>query len=103
LEQKGLLSKTEILEAIRELRRQNPTARTPLEIEDLPDQAFPEPYLITEAEDALITHIMDTMNGAKLATHRMLRSGYMNAKDNIVKDIRAWDCYPVPEPKKKEE
>ena len=48
LERKGLLTKAEILEAIRELRHQNPTARTPLEIDAPPDQAFPEPYLLTE-------------------------------------------------------
>ena len=40
LERKGLLTKAEILEAIRELRRQNPTARMPLEMDDSPDKAF---------------------------------------------------------------
>ena len=34
------------------------------------DQAFPEPYLLTETKDALCTHIMDTMNGAKLTAHQ---------------------------------
>ncbi len=35
-----------------------------------PDPAFPEPYLLTEARDALITNIMETMNGAKLTAHQ---------------------------------
>ena len=70
LEKKGLISKPEILDAIRELRHQNPSARTPLEIDIPSDQAFPEPYLLTETEDTIITHIMETMNGAKLNAHQ---------------------------------
>ena len=41
LEKKGLLTKQDILDAIRELRRKNPQAKTPLELDDHPDPAFP--------------------------------------------------------------
>ena len=48
LEKKGLLTKQDILDAIRGLRQKNPQARTPLEVDDHPDPAFPEPYLLTD-------------------------------------------------------
>ncbi len=54
LEQKGLLTKQDILDAIRELRRKNPQARTPREFDDHSDPAFPEPYLRTETANAII-------------------------------------------------
>ena len=54
LEKKGLFTKQDILDAIRELRRKNPQAKTPLEFDDHPDPAFPEPYLLTETADAII-------------------------------------------------
>ncbi len=54
LEKKGLLTKQKILEAIRELRRKNPQAKTPLEFDDHPGPAFPEPYLLTETANAII-------------------------------------------------
>ncbi len=44
-----------------------------------PVPAFPEPHLLTEAEDAWMTHIMDTMNGAKLnfTQAKALLHGYL--------------------------
>ncbi|MEC4670967.1 MAG: hypothetical protein VST66_03690 [Nitrospirota bacterium] len=54
LEKKGLLTKQDILDAIRELRKKNPQVRTPVEFDDLPDPAFHEPYLLTETADAII-------------------------------------------------
>ena len=57
LEKKGLLTKQDILDAIRDLRRKNPQAKTPLELQDQSDPAFPEPYLLTETADAIITQI----------------------------------------------
>ncbi len=54
LEKKALLTKQDILDAILELRRKNPQARTPLEFDDHPDPAFPEPYLLTETANAII-------------------------------------------------
>ncbi len=71
LEKKGVLTKQDILDAIRELRRKNPQARTPLEFDDHPDPAFPEPYLRTETADALITQIFDLLNGNKLTAHQV--------------------------------
>jgi len=70
LEKKGLLTKQDLLEAIRELRKKNPKAKTPLELDDHPDPAFPEPYLLTETADALITQIFDLLNGNKLTAHQ---------------------------------
>ncbi len=54
LEKKGLLTKQDLLDAIRELRRKNPQARTPLEFDDHSDPASPEPYLRTETANAII-------------------------------------------------
>ncbi len=70
LEKKGLLTKQDILDAIRELRRKNPKARTPVEFDDHPAPAFPEPYLLTETADAIINQIFDLLNGQKLTAHQ---------------------------------
>ncbi len=70
LEKKGVMKKQDILDAIRELRQKNPKARTPLECDDEPQQAFPEPYLLTETHEALITKIMELMNESKLTAHQ---------------------------------
>ncbi len=70
LEKKGLLTKQDILDAIRELRRKNPQARTPAEFDARPDPAFPEPYLLTETADAIITQILDLLNSQKLTAHQ---------------------------------
>jgi len=70
LEKKGLLTKQDILDAIRELRRKNPQARIPREFDKQPDPAFPEPYLLTETADAIITQILDLMNDQKLTAHQ---------------------------------
>ncbi len=70
LEQKGLLTKQDIFDAIRELRKKNPQARTPVEFDDHPDPASPEPYLLTETADATITRIFDLLNGNKLTAHQ---------------------------------
>ena len=70
LEKKGLLTKQDILDAIRELRKKNPLARTQREFDDHPDPAFPEPYLLTETADAIITQILDLLNGQKLTAHQ---------------------------------
>ncbi len=70
LEKKGVLKKQDILDAIRELRRKNPKARTPREFDKQPEPAFPEPYLLTETADAIITQILDLMNDQKLTAHQ---------------------------------
>ena len=51
LQQKGLLKKQEILDAITELRRKNPLA-------SLPQEPLPEPSRITEIEKQLIGDIL---------------------------------------------
>jgi len=70
LEKKGVMKKQDILDAIRELRQKNPKARTPLECDDEPQQAFPEPYLLTETADAIINQIFDLLNDNKLISHQ---------------------------------
>ena len=70
LEKKGVLKKQDILDAILELRRKNPKARIPREFDKQPEPAFPEPYLLTETADAIITQILDLMNGQKLTAHQ---------------------------------
>ena len=52
------------------MRRKNPQARIPREFDDHPDPAFPEPYLLTETADAIITQILDLMNDQKLTAHQ---------------------------------
>ncbi len=71
LGKKGLLTKQDILDAIRELRKKNPRAKTPVEFDDHPDPAFPEPYLLTETADAIINQIFDLLNGNKLTAHQV--------------------------------
>ncbi len=71
LEKKGLLTKQNLLDAIRELRRKNPQAKTPLEVDNHPDPAFPEPYLLTETADTIITQIFALLNGQKLTAHQV--------------------------------
>ncbi len=72
LEKKGLLTKKDILDAIRELRRKNPRARTPVEFDDHPDPAFPEgspsaePSL-AQAESALIERSLELILAAGLS------------------------------------
>ncbi len=65
LEKKGLLTKQDILDAIRDLRRKNPQARIPREFDKQPEPAFPdgvspsaEPS-VAQAESALIERILE--------------------------------------------
>ncbi len=73
LEKKGLLTKQDILDAILELRRKNPQARTPVAFDAHPDPAFPdgvspsaEPSL-AQAESALIERILELILAAGLS------------------------------------
>ena len=63
LERKGVCTKQEVLDMIQELRRRNPTAVPPPE-------AFPEPYLLTEAENALIDRMFELFNATGLTSHQ---------------------------------
>ena len=64
LEQKGILTKQEVLDTIQELRQKTPKAETQRQ------QAFPEPYLLTEAENAIIDRIFEVFNATKLSAHQ---------------------------------
>ena len=70
LEKKGLLTKQDTLDAIRELRRKNPQAKTPLELHGQPEPAIPGPYLLMETSDTIINQIFDLLNGNKLTAHQ---------------------------------
>src|SRR5438093_2772055 len=63
LERKGICTKQEVLDMIQELRRKHPTAVPPPE-------PFPEPYLLTEAENALIDRIFELFNATGLTAHQ---------------------------------
>jgi len=63
LERKGVLTRQEVLETIDRLRRETPKAGPN-------DQAFPEPYLLTAAENALIERIFELINATGLTAHQ---------------------------------
>lgn len=63
LERKGLITKQEILDEIKELRRKTPKAQAT-------EQPFPEPYLNTQAENALIDRVFELFNATGLTAHR---------------------------------
>jgi len=63
LDRKGILTKQEILDEIKELRRKTPTAEPS-------EQAFPEPYLNTQAENALIDRVFELFNATGLTSHQ---------------------------------
>ena len=73
LEQKGLLNKQDLLDAIRELRLKSPKARTPLEVDDQPDPAFPDGFSpsatpsLAQAESSLIKGFLELILAAKLS------------------------------------
>jgi len=63
LEHKGVLTRQEILNTIQRLRRETPTAETE-------HTAFPEPYLLTEAENAIIHRMFELFNATGLTSHQ---------------------------------
>ncbi len=73
LEKKGLLTQQDILDAIRELRKKNPLAKTPLAFDDHPDPAFPDGVSpsaessLAQAESALIERILVLILAANLS------------------------------------
>ena len=62
LDRKEVCTKQEVLDMIQELRRQNPAA-------DPPTQAFPQPYLDVQVENALIDRIIDLLNAIGFTAH----------------------------------
>jgi hypothetical protein len=67
LDRKGLLCKEEVLAEIKSLQQQL-AQRTG----ELPDssQAFPQPYLNVQAENALVDRILELFNAAGLTAHQ---------------------------------
>jgi type I site-specific restriction-modification system R (restriction) subunit len=63
LEQKGLCTKRDLLAIVDELRRKNPQAQ-------IPETAFPEPYLLTETENKIIDDILELLNKHGLTSHQ---------------------------------
>jgi len=63
LDRKGVLTKQELLDTIQQLRPETPTAEPAKE-------AFPEPYLLTEAENAIIDRIFELLNAIGLTSHQ---------------------------------
>ena len=63
LERKGLCSKQDLFDIISEFRRKNPRAC-------IPETAFPEPDLLTEAENNIIDDILELLNKHGLTSHQ---------------------------------
>ena len=63
LERKGLCTKNDLFDIIADLRKQNPRAK-------IPETAFPDPYLITEAENMIIDDILALLNKHGLTSHQ---------------------------------
>ena len=55
LERKGLCSKQNLYDIISEFRRKNPRA-------NIPETAFPEPYVLTETENKIIDDLLALLN-----------------------------------------
>ncbi len=72
LEQKGLITKQDILDVIRELCQKNPRAKTLLEVDDHLGPAFTDGFspstelILSQAENALIERILELIHPTKL-------------------------------------
>ena len=66
LEKKGVMKKQEILDAIRELRQKNPKARTPLELEDTPENSKQLPKQVDG--NAVVERILELILEAGLSS-----------------------------------
>lgn len=65
LERKGLCTKQDLVDIIVELRKKNPRA-------NIPEPAFPEPYLLTETENKIIDDILELLDKNGLTAHHSL-------------------------------
>lgn len=63
LERKGICKKQDLYDAIQDLRRKTPKAQAT-------EQPFPEPYLNTQAENALIDRVFELFNATGLTAHQ---------------------------------
>jgi len=66
LEKKGAMKKQDILDAIRELRQKNPKARTPLELEDTPENSKQLPKQVDG--NAVVERILELILEAGLSS-----------------------------------
>ena len=66
LEKKGVMKKQDILDAIRELRQKNPKARTPLELEDTPENSKQLPKQVDG--NAVVERILELILEAGLSS-----------------------------------
>lgn len=64
LEREGICTKQKVLDMIQELRRKTPKAETRQQ------QTFSEPYLTTQAENALIDRVFELFNATGLTAHQ---------------------------------
>ncbi len=65
LEKKGVLKKQDIYDAIRELRKKNPQAKRPTQVE--PESSHSAEPSTAQAESALIERILELILAAKLS------------------------------------
>ena len=65
LEKKGVMKKQDILDAIREWRQKNPKARTPLELEDIPENSKQHPK---QVGNVLVEKILELILEAGLSS-----------------------------------
>ena len=65
LEQKGLCTKQDLHDIIAEFRCKNPRAQ-------IPETAFPEPYLLTETENTIIDDILELLNKHGLTSRQSM-------------------------------
>ena len=63
LEERGVLTRQDVLNKIKELRRKNPHAVQPIEV-------FREPYALTEIEDRLLEDILNLFNELGLTSEQ---------------------------------
>ena len=68
LEEKGVMKKQDILDAIRELRQKNPKARTPLELEDTPENSKQLPKQVDG--NAVVERILELILEAGLSSRQ---------------------------------
>lgn len=65
LERKRLCSKQDLYDIITEFRKKHPRA-------NIPETAFPEPYLLTETENKIIDDMLALLNQNGLTSHQSL-------------------------------
>jgi len=80
LEKKGVMKKQDILDSIRELRKKNPKARTPLELDNPSANAEPRPKQVNG--NAVVERILELILEAGLSSSQA-REVLERAKESI--------------------